>query len=379
MTQHDLALIRDDIPYLQKGIYLDNASVSPLSRRVRWASENYDAIIFEQLRDAKALTEQEFNRGRQLAARLVGCAPEDIAYVQNTSHGLSLVALGVDWRAGDNLVICAEEFPSNYLCWIQLAASGVEIRLISSSNGRLDPAQFEALVDGRTRVVAVSHVQFQTGFRVDLTAVAEICRKRGTLLVVDGTQSIGAIGLDVASVGIDVLVLSAHKWLMGPRGIGFAAFSSRAMADIKPKIIGWQSVRDPFEFRRTLEFHTNARRFESGTLNGCGIFGLSERLAEIDELGIDWIEQRILGLTEQLVTAALAAGLHVVHRFADLSRSGIILLQKKGVDVARVHACLSDQGIFTSVRSGAIRMSPHYYSTQDEIEHAVAAMAKVSA
>lgn len=375
MEDHDLTTLRSDIPYLHKGIYVDNASVSPLSTRVRLASEHYDTIVAEHLREARELSKPFFDKGRDLAAKLVGSTPGGIAYVQNTAHGLSLVALGVDWRPGDNLVVCAQEFPSNYLCWIQLASKGVEIRQVTSANGRIDPLHVRELVDGRTRVVAVSHVQFNSGFRVDAPALAEISAKFGALLVVDGTQSIGALDLNVEAAGVDVLVVSAHKWLMGPRGIGFAAFSPRGLAEITPQVVGWQSVNDPFAFHRKLDFLPDARRFEPGTANGYGILGLAERLAQIDELGIDWIENRILGLNEILLEVALGRGLHPVHRFEGRSRSGIVLLQKLGTAVADVHASLVENGIYTSIRNGAIRVSPHYYNTPEEMERVVSIIA----
>jgi selenocysteine lyase/cysteine desulfurase len=245
----------------------------------------------------------------------VGSYSKNIAFVQNTSHGLSLVALGLDWRPGDNLVVCAQEFPSNYLCWIQLEAKGVEIRQVSALDGRLDTDIIQQAMDGRTRVVAISHVQFYSGFRVDVAALGDSCQKCAALLVVDGTQSIGAIRLDVSASGVDVLVVSAHKWLMGPRGIGFASFSDRALERITPAIVGWMSVNDPFAFNRTLDHLPDARRFESGTPNGTGIFGLRERLAQIDELGIDWIEDRVLNLNELILELALRNGIKPVYQF----------------------------------------------------------------
>ena len=220
-----------------------------MSKRVQSASDRFNTITSEQLRELKAIATDCYDRGRALAAKLVGSSAQSIAYVQNTSHGLSLVALGVDWQAGDNLVVCAEEFPSNYLCWVQLAERGVEIRRVSALDGRLEMDVFRQAMDERTRVVAVSHVQFHSGFRVDLAALGDICTKSSALLVVDGTQSIGAISLDVSTTGTDVLVVSAHKWLMGPRGIGFAKFSERALNRVTPAIVGWMSVNDPLRFQ----------------------------------------------------------------------------------------------------------------------------------
>lgn len=376
MTEDDkLRTIRDDIPLLKKGIYVDSASVAPVPRRIREASERFNAIVEERLRDAKELAAPVYEKGRILAAKLVGASARNIAYVQNTSHGLSLVALGLDWRPGDNLVVSAQEFPSNYLCWIQLAARGVEIRQVSADDGTLTADHLRGAMDSRTRLVAVSHVQFYSGFRVDLAALGELCSAHGALLVVDGTQSVGAIAVDAGAAGVDVLVASAHKWLMGPRGIGFASFSDRALAQIAPSMVGWLSVNDPFAFNRKLDFLPDARRFEAGTPNGSGMFGLAERLAQIDELGIGWIESRILGLHDALCESAAAHGLEQVYRFAGRERSGIVLLRKPGTDAAALNAMLSQNGVFASVRNGAVRVATHYFNTADEVERIVSIMA----
>lgn len=375
MTDNEkLADIRSDIPFLKHGIYVDNASVSPVPDRVRKAAEKFNDIIAEQLRDAKELTKPVYDKGREFAGKLVGSSAANIAYVQNTSHGLSLVALGLDWREGDNVVICAQEFPSNYLCWIQLEQKGVEIRQVSSPDGTITPDLIAGVIDNRTRLVAVSHVQFYSGYKVDLAAIAELCSKSGALLVVDGTQSIGAVTVDVKASGVDVLVASAHKWMMGPRGIGFAHFSNRALEQIKPAIVGWLSVNDPFAFNRTLDYLPDARRFESGTPNGSGMFGLAERLAQLHELGPIWIENRILDLNQRVIEGVLKKGLKPVYQFERSRRSGISLLQRDGMSAPEILARLNANKIFASVRNGSIRIATHYYNTEDEIDQIVSVM-----
>ena len=236
---------------------------------------------------SKAIATDCYDRGRAPATKLVGSSAQSIAYVQNTSHGLSLVALGVDWQAGDNLVVCAEDIPSNYLCWVQLAERGVEIRRVSALDGRLRDGHFSASDDERTRVVAVSHVQFHSGFRVDLAALGDICTKSSALLVVDGTQSIGAISLDVSTTGTDVLVVSAHKWLLGPRGIGFASFSERALNRVTPAIVGWMSVNDPFAFNRTLDYLPDA-------LDTVSQAQLADQPIQIQDAGLDPFDTQLV-------------------------------------------------------------------------------------
>lgn len=372
--EQKLESVRRDIPFLAKGIYVDNASVSPIPTRVQKASERYNALLAEDLRNARPLSLAVFDKGRGLAARLVGSQPQNIAYIQNTSHGLSLVALGIEWRSGDNMIVCDQEFPSNYLCWLQLAEKGVEVRRVSSVDGTLTPDHIRNMIDSRTRVVSLSHVQFYSGFRVDVAACGELCSKHGALLIVDGTQSVGAVTVDVDASGIDVLAVSAHKWLMGPRGIGFATFSPRALDQIKPQIIGWLSVQDPFEFKRTLEFLPDARRFEPGTPNGAGIYGLTERLTQIEELGAGWIEDRILNLGELLHSHAVESGLTPVYEFDRRHRSGISLLRRSGASAAELHARLTENGIFASIRNDAVRVALHYYNTAGEIDRIVSFM-----
>lgn len=366
---------RNDIPFLKNGIYVNNAAVSPMPRSVQLASDQFNSLVVEKLGNARALALPFFDKGRELAAKLVGSSSKNVAYVQNTSHGLSLVALGVDWRPGDNLVVCEQEFPSNYLCWIQLSSIGVEIRRVASPDGKLEPDHIRHAMDGRTRVVTLSHVQFYSGFRADVASFAHLCAEYGALLVVDGTQSVGALSLDVGETGVDVLVVSAHKWLMGPRGIGFAAFSDRALGQITPRIVGWLSVNDPFEFRQTLDFLPDARKFEPGTPNGAGIFGLTARLSQIDELGIKWVEKRVLGLNELLCEHSLRCGIQPVYQFEHRSRSGICLIRKPGLAVSEMYSLLMANGIFASIRNDAVRISPHFYNTGEEIERIVSVMA----
>jgi cysteine desulfurase/selenocysteine lyase len=255
----------------------------------------------------------------------------------------------------------ALEFPSNLLAWKALAGRGVEVRAVE--------LPLVDAIDARTRAVAVSTVQFYSGYRVPLRAIADACGH--ALFVVDGTQSVGALGVDMAADGVDVLVVSAHKWMLGPLGIGFMAFSERAFARVTPPLVGWLSVNEPFAFRRELDYLPDARRFEPGTENASGTYGLVERFREIDALGIGRIEATVLALTNHLVDRAAAAGLEVV---SPPERSGIVLLRVPGEDPAAVFARVTDAGIVASLRSGAVRISPHAYNTFDELDFVVQTM-----
>lgn len=366
---------RDDFPYLARATYLDNASVSPLGRSTMVAMAAHAELVVNDPGNAHIAAQPIYDRGRALAAEIVGGKRDRIAYVQNTSHGLSLVALGISWRRGDNVVVHDMEFPSNFHCWTQLEASGVEIRKVSALQGRLTTDDFREAVDGATRAIAVSQVQYYSGYRIDVAALGEICRQRGALLIVDGTQSIGALRLDVAAAGVDVICVSAHKWLAGPRGIGFMCLSDRAFEQITPKILGWRSVAEPFSFSRTLDLAPDGRRFESGCENGSGMMGLASRLEQIVDCGPEAIEQRVLDLAEHARLTCSKEDLSLPFEFAPTERSGITLIDIGGADPRHLMSHLKAQEIHVGIRNGMARLSANYYNTEAELERAIGAIA----
>lgn len=367
LTAADIAEIRVHYPIVKECIYWNNAAVSPISTGVRDAIAQQASLHTLDPSGITVASAPTSEKGRRLAAKFVGSTADRIAYIQNTSHGLSLVALGIDWTPGDNLVVPELEFPSNYLIWESLALRGVEIRKMKARTGALAPDDLRTLVDRRTKLVAVSHVQFYSGFRVDLAAFAQICRENDALLVVDGTQSVGVLRLDLQADGVDVLVVSAHKWMLGPVGIGFMSFSERAFERVHPRIVGWLSVKDAFAFHRVLDFLPDAKRFEPGTENGAGIFGLTRRLEEIDSVGIKQIEDYVLALGARIRAQAKRSGLDVISDWVEEAQSGIILLRDPKIPTNALFEILDAAGVKCSVRNDAIRFSPHYYCDDDEL------------
>jgi selenocysteine lyase/cysteine desulfurase len=371
LSDEDIAVERREYPGLDGRIFVDHAAVAQISRGVQRAMAEQTE---RHVRDALLASRQSaavYDVGRERAAVLVGARADRVAYVQNTSYGISLVALGLDWRAGDNVVVPALEFPSNLLAWKALARRGIAVRQLDSHDGRVTADAVRGAIDDRTRIVAVSHVQFYSGYRVDLAALAAVCRAHDALLVVDGTQSVGALTVDMRGDSVDVVVVSAHKWMLGPLGIGFMALSDRAFERIMPPVVGWLSVNEPFAFRRELDLLPDARRFEPGTENAAGIYGLAERLRQIDALGIDRIEATVLALTRRVVERAEAAGLDVRNPTGSGELSGISLLRRHGVAPEALYAAIEAAGITASLRNGAVRISPHYYNTPDEIDQII--------
>ncbi len=369
-----LDALRQDFPITESAVYLNHAAVGPISRNVQAAIQRQSEIHATQLPVAQGAYAPVYRQCREAAARLVGSTADRIAFIQNTSHGVSLLATGQDWRHGDNVIVPAQEFPSNYLAWLSLEERGVELRRLELDDGRLTPDRLAAAIDGKTRVVALSQVQFFNGFRVDLAALSEIARAHDALLVVDGTQSVGAVPVDVQAMGLDALVVSAHKWMLGPLGIGFMALSDRMLERTRISQVSWLSVKDPFAFNRQLDFPDDATRFEPGTENAAGLFGLAERLQEIEAYTLQGIEARLLHLTDRLAEQARRQRFEIRSPMEAGARSGILSLYHPTIASARTVDALKTQDIHIGLREGALRVSPHYYNAEDEIDALMAAL-----
>lgn len=367
----DLASLRARYPITTRAVYLDHAAVGTISSGVEAAMHRQATLHNTHIVDGRPEFGQRYAAAREAVARLAGTPATMISFIQNTSHGLSLLANGQDWQPGDNIVVPAMEFPSNYLPWIRLEAKGVEVRRLHTSDGRITPSELSTLVDRRTRLVSVSAVQYYNGFRCDLATFSQVARSRDALLVVDGTQAVGALTIDLASTGIDALVVSAHKWMLGPLGIGFMALSDRMLDRTEVTQLGWLSVNDPFAFRREIDLPMSADRFESGTENSAGLFGLGARLAEIEEFGAKEIEGRILHLTAHLSECLRHAGFEITSPGDTGETSGILTFRHQGLDSEHVVETLKAENIFLSARHGSIRASPHYYNSEEEIEGVV--------
>jgi selenocysteine lyase/cysteine desulfurase len=310
---------RRRFPSVSEGIYFDHASVGPISTDV--ASAMRTVLAGHESRGFQYTWRDEAEAARAEVARLVGSDASSIAFAQNTSFGLSLVANGLGWTPGDNVVLPALEFPSNFCPWINLRRQGVEVRLVGAPHGHVDVEDVRAAVDDRTRVVAISAVQFSTGYRYDLGPLADLADD-GPLLVVDGTQSVGAVATDVVAQGIDVLAVSSHKWLMGPPGAGFVHMAARARDRVRPSVVGWLSVPDPLAFDYNLTFGADASRYEPGTENLVGNIGLGAAAALMNEFTPAWVEARVLELTDQLVDGLRSRGCEVLSDRDTKARSG---------------------------------------------------------
>ncbi len=360
--------------------YLNHAAVSPLPLPCRTRMEAY---VDELARFGAArypdLPFGVLRRARDLGGRLIGARPDQVFIVRSTTQGLAVAATGIPFAEGDNLVLVEGEFPANIRPWLPLRKRGVEVRFVPQRDGRVLLDDLAAAVDARTRALSISFVQFSSGFRADLGAVAEICRKHDALFVVDAIQGLGVLPLDVRAMGIDFLSADSHKWMLGPEGVGLGYASDRALEQIDQAVQGWFSVRKPFDFEDMDQpLRDNASRYEEGAYNFVGISGMVGSLDLLTSIGAEALEKRLIELTDELHHGLEGIGWTVLSpRAEDSEKSGILKTTREGLDMSALERTLADRGVFVSVRGGALRVAPHGYNNLDDLHRLLAALAEL--
>ena len=358
---------RKEFPVTGKFVYLDHAGIAPVSMRVVQAMRKY----LDEASTGGAFYypawAQRTAEIRGACARLLNAGQDEIAFVRNTSHGLSLVAEGLAWKGGDNVLYFEKEFPSNIYPLQNLARRGVTARPIPSTNGRAQIGDIEQLMDGNTRLVAISSVQFSNGYRTDLKRLGALCRSRNILFCVDAIQSLGLLPMDVQECSIDFLSADAHKWLMGPEGIGIFYCRKEHAGRLNPPLIGWKSVQNELDFDHPrFLLRDDALRFEEGSQNLAGIFGLGAAIGLLQEAGIGNIEEQVLSLGDVIIQEAKERGFQVLTPGKRTERGGNITIAGT-FDPGVMRDRLRDRGIMVNARGGGLRISPHFYNTADEI------------
>ncbi|MCE5229508.1 aminotransferase class V-fold PLP-dependent enzyme [bacterium] len=359
-----------EFPILEKMNFLNHAAVSPLPRRAGEIIKQYASEAMEQGSDAWPVWWGRIQEARARAARLLGAGEDEIAFCHNTTHGLMCVANSLPWRPGDNIVTAAGEFPANVHPWRNLATRGVAVRTIAERPDRTFSAEdFAAAIDGRTRLIAISLVQYGTGCLMPIEAIAELCKKHGILLCLDGIQAIGAMPANVAEIGCDFMSADGHKWLMGPEGAGVLYVKRERLNILNDSMTGWIGRVRPLDFTDFDQpLAAGAVRFEEGSHNAVSIGALGESMGLINEVGIEEIWRRIEALTARIEEGASRLGFEIVSPRGDGFRSGIIAITKPGLDVDACAKALAERKIYVAARRGWMRLSPHFYNKMEQIE-----------
>jgi selenocysteine lyase/cysteine desulfurase len=358
---------RDEFPVTQRSVYLDHAGIAPLSLSVRRAAELFlaEATDFGSFRFPEWMERVE--EVRKGAAQLINAPPEDVAFVKSTSHGLSIVAEGLEWQKGDEVLVYEKEFPSNVYPWLNLERKGVGVKYIPSRDGKILIENIAPLIGSKTKLLTISSVQFSNGFRIDLKKVGELCRANGILLCVDAIQSLGALPMNVTDCNIDFLAADGHKWLLSTEGTGIFYCRNKHVGTINPPLIGWKSVQNANDFDRiAFRLKNDALRFEEGSSNTLGIIALGAALDLLFEVGIERIEHAVLELGALIREMAELRGLEVKTPREEAERGGITSIAGD-FDSEFVRDSLRKQAIMVNVRDKALRISPHFYNTREDI------------
>lgn len=369
--------LRALFPVTERAIYLNHAAVSPpplptikaVQMQLADVSEN-GSVNFRNWIAVKENT-------RRLVAGLLGARPEQVAFVRNTSDGLSTVANGLDWRPGDNLVTFRNEFPSNIYPWLRVGdAFGVEVRMCEERDGRIDLDELISLIDHKTRIVAVSQIQYASGFRADLERIGRAARLHDALLVVDVIQALGVVPIDVESELVDVAAAACHKWLLTPEGVGLLYLSARARERIQPTLVGWTSVPNPEDYGNFEQgWNQGTLAWETGTGPVALIHGLEASLKLLSEVGIPRIQAYLETLTDHLRERLRNTQYEVVSSRRAREKSQIVCIRHlAGLSSMDLYAHLRERNIITAPRSDRLRISPHLYNTLDEIDELVTAL-----
>lgn len=361
---------QEEFPVTNNYIYMNHAGVAPLSKRVCDAMVSFvqDATVNGAV-DVDSWVET-VEDCRNISARLINANISEIAFLKNTTQGILIAANGIDWKEGENVVTTAVEFPANVYPWWSLKERyGVETRMVPEQYGRINLQDLIDTIDEQTRVVTISHVEFASGFRNDIKAIGDICQERDIWFVVDAIQSLGAIEVDVKENKIDILAADGHKWMLAPEGAAIFYCSDEKRERLINTNLGWAGVINPRDFLNyDITQKPDATRFEEGSYNTTGLYGLRAAIELLLENKISTIERYILDLTSELIVGLESKGFRVFTPKLESERAGIVVFESEKYTPSELFNLLQDQNIIAAERGSGVRVSPHFYNTTAEIQ-----------
>jgi len=361
----------DEFPILHHGHYANHAAMAP------WPRVTSQAVTDFSLENSQIGPEKyahwllrESKLRKMLAGMINARSADDIALLKNTTEGICTVANGIDWQPGDNMVLPSAEFPSNRLPWLALQQHGVEVREVDIHAAADPESALLERMDGRTRLLSVSAVQWTDGLRLQLETLGAACRRNDVLFFVDAIQQLGAIQLDVETCGIDFLAADGHKWLLAPEGIAVFYCREAVRQQLKLSQLGWRMVDEPYRFNRdNWQPSKTASRFEAGTPNILGQVAMHASIGLLLDIGMDKVET-LIGENSRLLSEGLTnfPGIELVRPFDPKRVSGIVSFSAPGKNPAEIHHALKHRKMTCAVRGDAIRLSPHFYQAGKPIQ-----------
>jgi len=371
MSHRDWAAIRAEFPSLEGRTFLNTATFGQIPRRAKDAALAH----FDQRERMAGLDFlnwfDDLNGTRALIARLIHCSPDDVAFVPNAGYALSLAISAIDWKPGDEMLTLHHEFPNQLYGHASVGARGVEC----------DWQEFASHVSERTRLVALSTVNYTTGLRPDVGPFVKQLRKRGIVVYLDGTQSAGALEFDFAAMAADFFAVDTYKWMISPNGATFIVVHPEMRKRLPPNVLGWRSDKD---WRNVTSLHHGAPRFgepaekyEPGMVPFACLYAMDASLRLIEEITIPRIEKRVLELAGLLRGELAAMGAEFYQSKGECLPSQIVTASLPGVDSASMAKKLAEQNINISARRAYLRISPHFYNNEEDIAVLLAAIRKL--
>ncbi len=366
--------IRKLFPALEKYNYLNSAAVSPLPTTAieavnsqLWDVATHGSSHYPEWVETK-------NRTRGVIANMLNVKDEHVAFMRNTSDGLATIANGLEWKNTDNIVSFEREFPANFYAWRRVRDKfGVELRMCPERDGRIALDEFIGLIDENTRLVAISAVQFASGFRADLKMIGEAARNVDALFAVDIIQAFGTIPFDLPALKVDIAAGASHKWLCSPEGCGILYLSERARERVEPTLVGWISVGEPWDFKDLeQQFKPNALAWETGTGTSSLFYGLEQSLKLLNDVGIENIQTYLESLTDFLCETLPIDKYKIISSRKSGEKSQIVCVEPlNGVSSDEIFRQLESKNIIVSSRNNKLRIAPHFYNIREDIENLV--------
>lgn len=374
------AIRREQFPVTREWTWFNTATYGPLPvRNVETQTKFLRGMSRGEAAKGVGHWWEGADRVRARVGRLINCDPRDVAILKSTGEGLSLVALGLDFEAGDEVVTYDQEFPSGVYPWLALERKGVQVRFVRDAGRfRFEVEDVEALLGPRTRVVCLSLVNFSHGFRAPIERISQICRQRGVWMVLDAVQAAGCMTVDVTSLGAHLVAAHGYKSLCSGYGIAFCYVAPELREVLAVPEPGWKSIEDVTDVTRQtdyrLQYASGARRYESGVQNLSGMYGMAASIDLFLEVGTDVINERVLGLSATIAEQVERKGYRVVSSRRPGETSGIVSIVKPGLDSREVVATLAKARVACSVREDRVRVSSHFFNNEDDVERLVAAL-----
>jgi len=362
-------------PITKESVYLNHAAISPFSFNVIKAINEFMVKRSQNGVDVYPFVMEVKEKLKQNISELINGKPGNIAIIGNTSEGLNWLVNSLSWKSGDRILLTDYEFPSNVYPFLNLKRFGVEVDFVENKSGIIFVEDIESKITPKTKIISISFVEFLNGFRNNLKEIGKICKEKNIIFSVDGIQGVGALSLDVQDSEIDFVSNGGHKWLMGPQGCGFMYIAPKLHEILQPAFAGWLSVEDSWNFLDyNLDFIKDAGRYEIGTANALGIFGLKSSTDLLLEAGTKNIKKHLFSLGDYLIESLQKIDLIYNGSYDLHERSGIYSFNYKDHEILKsLHQHLSDNGIYVSYRNGAMRVSPHFYNDKTDIEKLIAA------